>query len=82
MEKVAQQKYVGLSDVTPSRGTVVYYGTSELDAQDACEAAGGPAGTRVLPEAPESCDEIEIGRRAYHDGAVAWVARGYAEVQS
>lgn len=69
-------KYVGISDVTPNRGTVVYYGSSELDAQDACSAAGGPGGTRVLAEHPQSCDEIVVGQRAYQDGEFAWTACG------
>ncbi len=70
-------KFVGLSDVTPNHGTVVYCGASELDAQDACEAAGGPGGTRVLREHPQSCEEIEIGKRAYQDGEFAWLKCGY-----
>jgi hypothetical protein len=76
--------YVALSDVTPNRGTVIYCGPDKDDANDACLAAGGPGGARVLAEHPASAETPAIGARAYHDGEFAWTYCGYGtpEAQS
>ncbi len=70
---------VALGDVTPNRGTVLYVGNDEGDARAACEAAGGPGGTRVLTEHPDSVEAPAVGARAYHDHEFAWTACGHSE---
>jgi hypothetical protein len=73
---------VALVDVTPNRGTVLYVGEDECAAREACKAAGGPGGTRILPEHPDSAETPAVGARVYHDHEYAWTAVGYSEAQS
>ena len=69
------QYFVTLTDVTPNRGTIAYYGQDEGEAREAAEAAGGDA--RILREHPRSCEAMVPGERAYHDGETAWRTVGY-----
>lgn len=64
--------FVALTDVTPNRGTIAYYGRHEGEARE----AAGEEGT-VLREHPKSCEAMMAGRRAYHDGELAWITCGY-----
>lgn len=66
-----------LSDVTPNRGTVEYYGDSELAAGDVCPADG-----RVFPVHADNVEAPEIGDRAYHDGEFAWRSLGYSDADT
>jgi len=69
------QYFVTLTDVTPNRGTIAYYGQDEDEAREAAEAAGGD--TRILREHPRSCEAMVLGERAWHDGETAWRTVGY-----
>ncbi len=66
------QYYVALTDVTPNRGTIAFYGRDEGDAREAAGEEG-----LVLREHPQSCEAMLPGARAYHDGELAWRTQGY-----
>jgi hypothetical protein len=77
MQIVAKKTtHIALSDLTPNRGTVLYVGTDEAAAREACDANGGD--TRVLREHPDSAETPTVGARAYHDHEYAWTACGYS----
>jgi len=77
IEYARAPKYVGLLLTVATRGTVLYCGLDERDARAACEAAGGPGGTRVLPVHVHNVGAIEVGAIAHHDFEHAWCALAY-----
>lgn len=68
--------YITLSDPTPNRGTVKYYGPSRDDAIDA-----RPDDTAlVLPAHRDNAEAPELGYRVYHNNKFAWRSLGHSEI--